>query len=253
MSFRLNTDPSFSFRKIEKLLLAAKLFWRFPRSHGVWQKYEYLKPCLIDQRPAAVIDVGINLSQFLHLAYRLWTEAKIIGVELNSDLADNMAGLYREDSRVSVKACAASDIAGDATFHITKSSQNSSLLEPSGSFVADRPDYGLLRTETVNRRRMDDILEGEDGPFFVKIDAQGAEMDVLRGFGNRLSDIETLIVEAPFEEAYDGAGGFDVIYRYLAGRGINYAGPLGTLTSKRNRTCSAGRCGISKAANASVI
>ncbi len=171
MSFRLNTDPSFSFRKIEKLLLAAKLFCRFPRSHGAWPKYEYLKPWIIDQRPAAVIDVGINIGQFLHLAYRLWPEAKIIGVEPISDLADKMAGLYQADSRVSVEACAASDKASEATFHITKNSQNSSLLEPSESFVADRPD--------------------------------------------------------------DGAGGFDDIYRYLADRGMEYAGPLGTLTSKK--------------------
>jgi hypothetical protein len=80
---------------------------------------------------------------------------------------------------------------------------------------------------------MDDILKDESGPVFVKIDVQGAEMDVLRGFGDRLADIETLIVEAPFEEAYDGAGGFDDIYRYLADRGMDYAGPLGTLTSKK--------------------
>ncbi|NKB20504.1 MAG: FkbM family methyltransferase [Alphaproteobacteria bacterium] len=232
MSFRLNADPSFSFRKIEKLFLAAKLFWRFPRSHGAWPKYEYLKPWIIDQRPAAVIDVGINIGQFLHLAYRLWPEAKIIGVEPTADLADKMATLYKDEPSVIVEACAASDHDGEANFHITKDSQNSSLLEPSESFVADRPDDGLLRTETVQLRRMDDILKDEAGPFFVKIDVQGAEMDVLRGFGDRLGDIETLIIEAPFEEAYDGAGGFDDIYRYLADRGMDYAGPLGTLTSK---------------------
>ncbi|MGB0575153.1 MAG: FkbM family methyltransferase [Alphaproteobacteria bacterium] len=232
MSFRLNADPSFGFRKFEKLMLAARLFWRFPRSHGAWPKYEYLKPWIIDQRPAAVIDVGINIGQFLHLAYRLWPEAKIIGVEPTADLADKMASLYKDDARVVVEACAASDKPGEATFHITKNSQNSSLLKPSDSFVADRPDDGLLRTETVKLRRMDDILKDQAGPLFVKIDVQGAEMDVLRGFGDRLVDIETLIVEAPFEEAYDGAGGFDDIYRYLADRGMDYAGPLGTLTSK---------------------
>jgi FkbM family methyltransferase len=233
MSFRLNADPSFGFRKFEKLMLAARLFWRFPRSHGAWPKYEYLKPWIIDQRPAAVIDIGINIGQFLHLAYRLWPEAKIIGVEPTADLADRMASLFKDDARVVVEASAASDHAGEATFHITKNSQNSSLLEPSDSFVADRPDDGLLRTETVQLRRMDDILKNEAGPFFVKIDVQGAEMDVLRGFGDRLADIKTLIVEAPFEEAYDGAGGFDDIYRYLADRGMDYAGPLGTLTSKK--------------------
>tara|TARA_Y100001936_G_scaffold254181_1_gene326751 strand:+ start:24432 stop:25187 length:756 start_codon:yes stop_codon:yes gene_type:complete len=233
MSFTLKSDPSFSFRKIEKLFLAAKLFSRFPRVHGAWPKYEYLKPWIVDQRPKTVIDIGINIGQFLHLAVRLWPEAKIIGVEPTSDLAENMSQLYQDDERITVEACAASDHAGEAVFHITKNSQNSSLLEPSASFVADRPDDGLLRTETVKLKRLDEIVQNVDGPFFVKIDVQGAEMEVLRGFGDRLPDIETLIVEAPFEEAYDGAGGFDDIYRFLADRGFDYAGPLGTLTSKK--------------------
>jgi FkbM family methyltransferase len=223
MSFRLNADPFFAFRKFKKLMLAVRLFWRFPRSHGAWPKYEYLKPWIVAQRPMAVIDVGINIGQFLHLACRLLADAKIIGVEPTADLADKMAVLYKDDTLVVVEASEASDHAGEATFHITKNSQNSSLLEPSDSFVADRPDDGVLQTETVQLRRMDDILKDETGPFFVKI-------DVLRGFGERLADIETLIVEAPFQEAYDVAGGF---YRYLADRGMDYAGLLGTLTPKK--------------------
>jgi FkbM family methyltransferase len=227
MSFRLNADPFFSFRKFEKLMLAVRLFWRLPRSHGARPKFEYLKPWIVDQCPMAVIDVGINIGQFLHFAYRLWPDAKIIGVE---PTADKMPFLYKDDTRVVVGASAASDHAGEATFHITKNSQNSSLLGPSDSFVADQPGDGLLRTETVQLCRMDDILRDETGPFF---NGQGAEMDVLRGFGDRLADIETLIVETPFEEAYNAAVGFDGIYRYLADRGMDYAGPLGTLTSKK--------------------
>ena len=100
MSFYLNADPSFGFRKFEKLMLAARLFWRFPRSHGAWPKYEYLKPWIIDQRPTAMIDVGINIGQFLHLAYRLWPEAKIISIEPTADLANKMADLYQDDARV---------------------------------------------------------------------------------------------------------------------------------------------------------
>ena len=233
MSFRLNADPFFGFRKFEKLMLAVPLFWRFPRSHGAWPKYEYLKPWIVDQCPMAVIDVGINIGQFLYFVYRLWPDVKIIGIEPTADLADKMPFLYKDDTRVVVGASAASDHAGEATFHITRNSQNSSLLGPSDRFVADRPDDGLLRTETVQLRRMDDILKDETGPFFVKTVVQGAEMDVLRGFGDRLADIETLIVEAPFEEAYDVDGGFDNIYLYLADRGMDDAGPLGTLTSKK--------------------
>ena len=104
----------------------------FP-AHGAWPKYEYLKPWIIDQRPTTAIDVGINTGQFLHLAYRLWPEAKIIGVEPTADLVNKMVVLYQVDARAVVEACAKSNHAGKPIFYITKNSQNSSLLEPAPS------------------------------------------------------------------------------------------------------------------------
>lgn len=233
MSFRLSADPSFGFRKVEKLLLALRFFARFPRRHGAWPKYEYLKPWIVDARPAAVIDIGVNIGQFFHLAHRLWPEAALIGIEPTPALHERMQDIYAGDQRVILHRCAAGAEDGAAAFHITRNHQNSSLLAPSDGFAADRPEDGVLATETVAVRRMDAVIDGVNGPFFVKIDVQGTELDVLRGFGHRLADIETLIVEAPFERAYDRAGTFDDLYRFLTGAGFDYAGPLGTLTSRR--------------------
>ena len=232
MSFRLSSDPSFGFRKIEKLLLAARFCLRFPRRHGAWPKYEYLKPWIVDQRPAAVIDIGVNIGQFFHLAHRLWPAAQLVGVEPTPALFDRMRAIYRGDDRVTLHRCAVGAEDGEAVFHVTRNHQNSSLLPPSDSFTADRPEDGVVATETVALHRMETLLEGVKGPWLVKIDVQGVELDVLKGFGARLGDIGMLIVEAPFETAYDGAGSFDDIYRFLVDRGFDYAGPLGTLTSK---------------------
>lgn len=232
MSFRLRSDPAFAFRRIEKLLLALRFFTRFPRTHGAWPKYEYLKPWIVEKRPATVIDVGVNIGQFLHLACRLWPNATIIGIEPAPDLFARMERIYADDRRVALHRCAAGAAGGEAAFHVTRNNQNSSLLPPSESFAADRTDDGVVATEIVAVRRMDALLDGAVGPFFAKIDVQGTELDILEGFGKRLSDIETLIVEAPFETAYDGAGTFDDLYRFLTGAGFDYAGPLGTLTSR---------------------
>jgi FkbM family methyltransferase len=232
MSISLPTDPSFGFRKIEKLLLALRFCWRLPRRHGAWPKYEYLKPWIVDQRPAIVIDIGVNIGQFFHMAHRLWPEAQLVGIEPTPALHDRMQAIYDGDCRVTLHRCAAGAGDGEAEFHLTRNHQNSSLLPPSASFATDRPDDGVVGAETVALHRMETLLKDVSGPSLVKIDVQGAELAVLKGFGARLADIETLIVEAPFEAAYEGGSSFDDIYRFLTGAGFDYAGPLGTLTSK---------------------
>lgn len=227
----LGKDPADRFRKLEKALLMLRFFWKFPRMHGAWPKYEYIKPWIAALKPNAVIDIGVNMGQFLHLARKLWPEAKIIGVEPTDSLCQRMADIYENDDQVVMHGCAAGREDGEATFFITRNHQNSSLLPPSDEFGDERPDDGILREEKVQVRRADGLLDGVAGPFIVKIDVQGAELDVLHGFGDRIHDAAAIIIEAPFEKAYDGASDFDAIYRFLRDRGFRYEGALGTLNS----------------------
>jgi len=230
--WRLDRDPAFGFRRLEKALLALRFYRRFPRRGGAWPKYEYLKPWIADLTPAVVIDIGVNIGQFLYLAHRLWPDAQIIGIEPAAAPLAKVRAALGDDPRVTLHQCAAGEKDGEATLHVTRDDQNSSLLPPTGSFSDERPGDRLVGAETVSLRRMDGLLEGVGGPFFVKIDVQGTELDVLKGFGDRLADIETLIVEAPFERAYQGASSFDDLYRFLTANGFFYAGPIGTLTSR---------------------
>ena len=72
MTLRLSSDPTESIRRIEKILLMLRYVWRFPRVHGGWPKYEYLKPWLTETPFATVVYVGVNHGQFLHMARRVW-------------------------------------------------------------------------------------------------------------------------------------------------------------------------------------
>ncbi len=67
----------------------------------------------------------------------------------------------------------------------------------------------------------------------LKIDVQGAELEVLQGAGDRLDDVSAIVIESPFEQAYEGAAGFDDIYRFLNAKGFRYEGALGQLNSKK--------------------
>jgi len=232
MSFRLTSDPSERIRKIEKLLLMLRFVWRFPRVKGAWPKYEYIKPWLADLAPATVVDIGVNHGQFLHLASRLWPGADIIGVEPNAALAEKANGIYAGNSRVRVEACAVGAEDGTIDLFVTANDQNSSIHKPTAAFHDDRSNDGVVRTDPVKLARLDGLLDGAKGPMLLKIDVQGAELEVLQGAGDRLDDVTVIIIESPFEVSYDGAAGFDEIYRFLTARGFAYEGALGQLNSK---------------------
>jgi FkbM family methyltransferase len=232
MSFRLTSDPSERIRKIEKLLLMVRFVWRFPRVKGAWPKYEYIKPWLADLAPATVVDIGVNHSQFLHLASRLWPGADIIGVEPNAALAEKANRYYSDNPRVRVEACAVGAENGEIDLFVTANDQNSSIHKPTDAFHDDRSNDGVVRTDPVKLSRLDALLDGVKGPMLLKIDVQGAELEVLQGAGDRLDDVTVIIIESPFEVSYDGAAGFDEIYRFLTARGFAYGGALGQLNSK---------------------
>ena len=232
MSFRLRSDPSERIRKIEKIFLMLRFVWRFPRVKGAWPKYEYIKPWLAELAPATVVDIGVNHGQFLHLASRLWPDADIIGVEPNAALAEKSNRYYVGNPRVHVESCAVGAENGNIALFVTANDQNSSIHEPTAAFHDDRTADGVVRTEPVALRRLDGLLDGAKGPMLVKIDVQGAELEVLQGAGDRLDDASVIIIESPFEVSYDGAAGFDEIYRFLTARGFAYEGALGQLNSK---------------------
>lgn len=232
MSFRLTSDPSERIRKIEKILLMLRFVWRFPRVRGAWPKYEYIKPWLAELSPASVVDIGVNHGQFLHLASRLWPDADIIGVEPNASLAEKAKTIYAGNPKIRVESCAVGAENGQIDLFVTANDQNSSIHQPTEAFHDDRQADGVVRTEPVALRRLDGLLAGVTGPMLVKIDVQGAELEVLQGAGDRLDDVSVIIIESPFEVSYDGAAGFDEIYRFLTARGFAYEGALGQLNSK---------------------
>jgi hypothetical protein len=75
------------------------------------------------------------------------------------------------------------------------------------SFLKKREDDQTVRQIDVPVKRpeaiLDDILSGKKRPF-VKIDTQGFEMEIIRGFGSRVKDIVGWQIELSVEPLYEG-------------------------------------------------
>jgi FkbM family methyltransferase len=146
------------------------------------------------------------------------------------------AGLRRDFPQVQVCELALSDATADTTFEYVVSNPGYSGLHRR-RYDADEE----IRTITVRTARLDDLLPSDRPISLVKIDVEGAELQVLRG------GLLTLTRCKPFVIFEHGEGGADYygttptdIYDLLAGRcGLRLSLMAGWLAGARPFTRSA--------------
>jgi len=114
-----------------------------------------------------------------------------------------------------------------ATFYFTRYPGCSSLYPPdpdvidlfTGVGTGPGEKFEVIESSRVETRRLDDLDEVPT-PDFVKIDVQGAALDVLHGGRERVSEALVLEVEAEFVPLYKGQPLFGDIQLFLGSRGF---------------------------------
>ncbi len=144
------------------------------------------------------IDVGANEGAVLESIVRIAPAGRHIAFEPIPDLHARLAARFPD---VEVRPVALSDVAETTElFHV--------LDAPAYSGLRQREDLPgsaeNVRRIPVRTERLDDVLEDGYVPSLLKIDVEGAELNVLRGA------IETLRRHRPFVVFEHGAGGADL-------------------------------------------
>jgi FkbM family methyltransferase len=137
---------------------------------------------------ANCVDVGAHGGDVLAEIVRIAPRGRHVGFEPLPQLA---AALRRRHPGVDVRAVALSDRAGTADFTHVLDRPGWSGLEPRPT-----PDGAQARTETitVTLQRLDDALPPDYAPTLVKIDVEGAELQVLQGARATLATHRPLVV-----------------------------------------------------------
>jgi FkbM family methyltransferase len=93
----------------------------------------------------------------------------------------------------------------EATFHVCRAREMSSLLAPDPAHLAlfnEFPKMGAIDGETrISTRRLDDVAEIEDIDF-LKIDVQGAELEVFKSGRKKLANTVAIQTEVSFVSLY---------------------------------------------------
>lgn len=143
-------------------------------------------------------------------------------------------GTLNSPQVIAINRCV-DEIAGEADFYINKFPLSSSLLPISPLGATEDPDYPHCRTWAENSEldhvvrlkttTIDDVVAAglAPPPDIISIDAQGAELRILRGAKETIrSHVLAIVSEVEFSEIYAGQCLFDDQMRELSAAGFRF-------------------------------
>ncbi len=159
--------------------------------------------------PVALLDVGANKRQFSLAVRALQRDAVIHAFEPLPAAGDRFAALFSGDSRVQLHRAAICAVDGAATFYVTDRADSSSLLKP-GKGQKEAFGVGGIEQMTVAAKPLEALVDLRElpHPLLLKIDVQGAELNVLKGIAH-LDEIDFIYVELSFVELYENQALFE--------------------------------------------
>ncbi|MFA4927866.1 MAG: FkbM family methyltransferase [Patulibacter sp.] len=203
--------------------------WRAARA-GVVAAVEHRKVPLGGPY-ATVLDVGASRGQFALHATQRYPDARVLCFEplrTSQDVLRRVLG-----SRVTIVPTAVGAEPGTAVLHVAAADDSSSLLPIGTRQRTEFPGTHETGRIEVPVTPLSEFLGADLAqPALLKIDVQGLELEVLRGAGDALSRVDTVLVECSFVELYEGQALADDVIVHMAQRGFRLAGVYGLATAQ---------------------
>jgi len=134
------------------------------------------------------IDVGCHKGEILDEILRLAPKGKHLAFEPIPELFQALKAKYQHTAKIYPHAL--SDSKGKATFNFVRNAPAYSGLKQR-DYAVDRPDIEKIEVEMVP---LDDLIDPETPPHFIKIDVEGGEFGVLKGALNTLKLIKPVLL-----------------------------------------------------------
>jgi FkbM family methyltransferase len=207
------------------LKLSWKLKWairRLASSRGIQIRkglslIDFLHTRSID----TVLDVGANTGQFALQLRALGYRGRIVSFEPVSEVYEQLGKNAARDNCWNVRRLALGEAAGQRVINISRDSQFSSLVPQQDVAVAYDANAAVIRTETIDVARLDDIYAEFAGQrVFLKIDTQGFERAVLAGSSDALKSILGIQLELPIEHLYADTWVFEDAIAFMRSAGF---------------------------------
>lgn len=190
-----------------------------------------LLPADLDLRRAFVVDLGANEGDFSDAVLGLAPEARILAVEPGPEPSQRLERRLGSRPNVEIRAVAVAGQTGTATFRLTAHDHNASLLEPRiESEEAIGGDWEVVREIEVPTVTLDELV-GEESTDVLKLDVQGAELEVIRGGQRALARTRAVLLEMNLFSQYEGDATFDLLHAEMTALGFDLVNARAPVTA----------------------
>lgn len=172
-----------------------------------------------------VIDIGANIGQYSNYLRQIGYKGLITSFEPQSLAYARLLDLSQSDQNWNIaERCALGDVDSEVDLQISDNSVSSSVLTINKTHLNAAPRATVIGQERVKIYKIDTIapkLFSNDDVFFVKIDAQGFEAEIISGAKIFLQKVSFLQIEVSFLELYSRQKLFPEIDELMSGLGFD--------------------------------
>ena len=172
-----------------------------------------------------VLDIGANAGQWALELRESGYSGRIISFEPAPGPFRELEAMAKSDRRHTCVQVGLGGSDGEAQLLVTRASESSSFRDPVGNSGSSR-HTGIEERVTVPVRCLDSLLPSlttDTGRFYVKIDTQGFEREVLAGAKEALSRADAVELEMSLVELYDGQALLPELWEVLTQAGFRPA------------------------------
>lgn len=169
-------------------------------------------------QPKTVIDVGVAYGT--PQLYRAFPSAYLILVEPVVEYRDYIDKIL-EQYKGEVHYTAVGDRTGEIEINVNKA--NLLLTSTFDRSQTTRRDEHVIESRKVSLTTIDTIVSQKEkllGPVLLKIDAEGGELEVLKGARSTLETIDFVIAEVSISKRFEGSYSFEEFCWYMQEMGF---------------------------------
>lgn len=171
---------------------------------------------------SVIIDVGAHNGLAVAIPCSQDLSANVYAIEPNPRWAEHLKSYQRPNLHVFCLAFA--EVDGVLPFYVNRNDQTSSLLSATCNADWQRYQQDLERIETINVpvKRLETFIREQQLAEIdlLKIDAQGADLQVLKGAGAALHSVRRIQLEVQLQPLYESSATKQQILDYLSDRGF---------------------------------
>lgn len=170
--------------------------------------------------PTGILDVGAYEGGFARTARQIWPDAYILMIDALSEKSPMLAQTCRDLSNAdhTIALLGARDMPA-ASFFVVDTDRRPDLIKSGSSKFRENTGFPMQERQ-LPQDTLDRVVSDYDygrSFQFLKLDVQGAELEVLRGFAHHLPSIEVILMELSLVEYNQGAPLIDTVLRELSG------------------------------------